>query len=70
MADEKTAKPESGVSQINIKIGDEELKGNYSNLLRIAHTRESMLSQECRRRLPHRYRDCGPTGTVALDGAC
>jgi hypothetical protein len=25
---------------INIKIGDEEQKGRYSNLLRIAHTRE------------------------------
>ena len=46
MADEKSdkaASPEGGVSQINIKIGDEELKGSYSNLLRIAHTREEFI---------------------------
>ncbi len=28
---------------INVKIGDEELKGRYSNLLRIAHTREEFV---------------------------
>lgn len=28
---------------INIKIGDDELKGRYSNLLRIAHTREEFV---------------------------
>ncbi len=27
-------------SEINIKISDDELKGSYSNLLRITHTRE------------------------------
>lgn len=27
----------------NVKIGDEELKGRYSNLLRIAHTREEFI---------------------------
>ncbi len=29
--------------EINIKIADEELKGRYSNLLRIAHTREEFI---------------------------
>ena len=29
--------------EINIKISDEELKGRYSNLLRIAHTREEFI---------------------------
>ena len=29
--------------RIDIKIGDEELKGRYSNLLRIAHTREEFI---------------------------
>lgn len=28
---------------LNIKIGDEELKGRYSNLLRISHTREEFI---------------------------
>jgi hypothetical protein len=28
---------------INIQISDEELKGRYSNLLRIAHTREEFI---------------------------
>jgi hypothetical protein len=28
---------------INVKIADEELKGRYSNLLRIAHTREEFI---------------------------
>jgi hypothetical protein len=34
------AEPESG---INVKIDDEELKGRYSNLLRITHTREEFI---------------------------
>jgi len=34
------AEPESG---LNVKIGDEELKGRYSNLLRITHTREEFI---------------------------
>ena len=29
--------------EINIKISDEELKGRYSNLLRITHTREEFI---------------------------
>ncbi len=29
--------------RIDVKIGDEELKGRYSNLLRIAHTREEFI---------------------------
>ena len=36
MADTETA-------GLNIQIGDEELKGRYSNLLRIAHTREEFI---------------------------
>ena len=28
---------------LNVKIGDDELKGRYSNLLRIAHTREEFI---------------------------
>lgn len=32
-----------GSREVNIKIGDEELKGRYSNLLRIAHTREEFI---------------------------
>lgn len=28
---------------VNVKIEDEELKGRYSNLLRIAHTREEFI---------------------------
>ena len=28
---------------LNIKINDEELKGSYANLLRIAHTREEFI---------------------------
>jgi len=28
---------------LNIKIGDDELKGRYSNLLRITHTREEFI---------------------------
>ncbi len=28
---------------LNVKIGDEELKGRYSNLLRITHTREEFI---------------------------
>ena len=30
-------------SSINVKIGDAELKGAYSNLLRITHTREEFI---------------------------
>lgn len=29
--------------ELNIKIGDEELMGRYSNLLRITHTREEFI---------------------------
>ena len=28
---------------LNVKISDDELKGRYSNLLRIAHTREEFI---------------------------
>jgi len=34
------SEPESGGAALNIKIGDEELKGRYANLVRITHTRE------------------------------
>ena len=30
-------------TEVNIKIADEELKGRYSNLLRITHTREEFI---------------------------
>jgi hypothetical protein len=33
----------SETQALNVKIGDEELKGRYSNLLRIAHTREEFI---------------------------
>jgi len=35
--------PAAGKPGINIKIEDEELKGRYSNLLRITHTREEFI---------------------------
>jgi hypothetical protein len=28
---------------LNVKVGDEELKGRYSNLLRVTHTREEFI---------------------------
>ena len=34
---------DAGAQNLNIKIGDEELKGRYSNLLRITHTREEFI---------------------------
>ena len=34
------AEPEKG---LNVKISDEELRGHYSNLLRITHTREEFI---------------------------
>lgn len=30
-------------SSLNVKIGDEELKGRYSNLLRVTYTREEFI---------------------------
>ena len=35
--------PAGGKTGVNVKIEDEELKGRYSNLLRIAHTREEFI---------------------------
>lgn len=35
--------PAGGKPGINVKIEDEELKGRYSNLLRITHTREEFI---------------------------
>ena len=32
--------PQKNAPEINIKITDEELRGHYSNLLRITHTKE------------------------------
>jgi len=32
-----------GAAGINVKIADEELKGRYSNLLRITHSREEFI---------------------------
>lgn len=38
------AEPEKGRKPaVNVKIEDEELKGRYSNLLRITHTREEFI---------------------------
>lgn len=37
------SEPEAGAQNLNVKIGDEELKGRYSNLLRITHTREEFI---------------------------
>lgn len=34
---------DAATQNLNIKIGDEELKGRYSNLLRITHTREEFI---------------------------
>lgn len=36
----KTTPPAKGM---NVKIGDEELKGRYANLVRISHTREEFI---------------------------
>jgi hypothetical protein len=35
--------PEEQPPSVSIKIADEELKGRYSNLLRITHTREEFI---------------------------
>lgn len=37
------SKEESGRRALNIKITDDELKGRYANLVRIAHTREEFI---------------------------
>ena len=37
------SEPDAQSQPINVKIGDEELKGRYSNLLRITHTREEFI---------------------------
>jgi hypothetical protein len=37
------AEAEAEGGQLNVKIGDDELKGRYSNLLRITHTREEFI---------------------------
>jgi hypothetical protein len=34
---------EKGKKGLNVKIGDEELKGRYANLLRVTHTREEFI---------------------------
>lgn len=39
--DPKTA--DGGPSTLNVKIEDDELKGRYTNLLRITHTREEFI---------------------------
>ena len=35
--------PAGGPSTLNVKIEDDELKGRYTNLLRITHTREEFI---------------------------
>lgn len=37
------AQPAQKTKGLNIKISDEELKGRYSNLVRISHTREEFI---------------------------
>ena len=36
-------KPPQPAAQLDVKIGDEELKGRYANLLRVTHTREEFV---------------------------
>ena len=35
--------PKNPPKGMNVKIGDEELKGRYSNLVRVSHTREEFI---------------------------
>ena len=37
------SEPETPQQGLNVKIADEEMKGRYSNLLRITHTREEFI---------------------------
>jgi len=37
------ADPQNPPKGMNVKIGDEELKGRYSNLVRVSHTREEFI---------------------------
>ena len=37
------SEPEAPQEGLNVKIADEEMKGRYSNLLRITHTREEFI---------------------------
>jgi hypothetical protein len=37
------SEPEAREQGLNVKIADEEMKGRYSNLLRITHTREEFI---------------------------
>lgn len=43
MADSELEAQQEAGQELNIKIADEELKGRYSNLLRITHTREEFI---------------------------
>jgi hypothetical protein len=45
--------PSRTTQEINIKIEDEELKGRYSNLLRIAHTGEEFILDFINMAPPH-----------------
>lgn len=45
--------PPARPQEINIKIEDEELKGRYSNLLRIAHTGEEFILDFINMAPPH-----------------
>jgi hypothetical protein len=36
-------KPRAGQQELNVKITDDELKGRYSNLLRVTHTRDEFV---------------------------
>ena len=40
---ERPKPPQPAAAQLDVKIGDEELKGRYANLLRVTHTREEFV---------------------------
>src|SRR5690606_2138786 len=43
MSDDPANAPTPGSPELNVKITDEELKGRYSNLLRVTHTRDEFI---------------------------
>jgi hypothetical protein len=43
MANEETGNHVTQPQELNVKITDEELRGRYSNLLRVTHTRDEFI---------------------------
>lgn len=43
MPDDPANTPSPASPELNVKITDEELKGRYSNLLRVTHTRDEFI---------------------------